>query len=148
MRIYIENIQDTNTILNTLVKNNFIYKKNKIIKLFTNSGIFYIYNDTTHILKLEIVDKPINKIKKDKLSLILDESEYNLNKRVYQIPFEYYKEVCDVYKFTINKPLNLYLFIEISDITCELYFWIEKIDNNFNNTITEITTFLSSFNFY
>ncbi len=148
MKIYVKNIDIK---LDNLTQSNYSYNKTLIEKIFTKSGIFII-ND--HISKLNIIDKPI--ITKNE-KYIVDDSEYYLQGGIYQIPFHYYKQKYEVYQFIVNPVIKLYLIIEtiksfsndnIDKEKNESYFYINNPGNNLDNVLKEISTFLSSFNFY
>jgi len=136
--------------LDNLTQSNYSYNKTHIEKIFTKSGVFIVNND---ISKLKVIDKPI--ITKNE-KYIVDDSEYYLQSGIYQIPFHYYKQNYEIYQFIVNPVIKLYLIIEIIK-NCsydnknkeknESYFYINNPENNIDNVIKEISTFLSSFNF-
>jgi hypothetical protein len=141
MRIYIKNI---NINVDTLHKSKYLFNISSITKLFTKSGIFIVDDN---IKKLQIVDKPIVEVF-NKNTFIIDNSEYYLVSQVYQIPYEYYKQDYQIHNFIINPLLKLHLIIESNNENKEIYFFVDNPENNIDNILNDISTFLSSFNFY
>lgn len=129
-----------------------------VTKIFTNSGIYMI--DDNSILKLQIIDKPIQH---NKEQFIIDNSEFIFIKQVYQLPYHYHKEIYKIHTILVNQILKIYLNIEISkNQPPEFYFYIDnkdgtpsdtlrkvsnKKDDNLDNILDNISTFLSSYNF-
>jgi hypothetical protein len=171
MKIYVKNSQiDINVIEPKL-----FHTSSLITKLFTKSGIYLIDSKDNSIRKTQIIDKPIINIQNNKNNFIIDNSEFIFIKQVYQLPYQYHKELYKTHTILVNEILKIYLIIEISkNQPIEFYFYVDNkqtndinkdnnlqnkldnnlqnnldnnLDNNLQNILNNISTFLSSYNF-
>lgn len=169
MKIYSKNLNNI-SIIDTLFNSPFSnsYKKTHITRIYSKSGIFVLsQSDDTAIYKLDIIDKPLKEINTNH-SFIIDDSEIKLLFKSNQIPFHHHTQNVVFHIFTINSILDINLIIEEdvsqselisstsskdnhSEKNPDIYFYVKNSindTNNMDNIIKEISTFLSSFNFY
>jgi hypothetical protein len=171
MKIYIKNIIRENDVLNKILTSQFntSYNKTEISRIYSKSGI-YVFNhdEKSSIYKLTITDKPIIEKIKDNIQFIIDESEMKLLLKSHQIPYHHFAENCIFHIFKINDALDIYLIIEEQVSKCDktidlntsahsnsskysdIYFYLKNNTdhtNNMDNILSNIVTFLSSFNF-
>lgn len=111
MRIYVDNMQVSHITINNIDK--FFSSQDKEIKIYSETGIFKIIGNK--IMKLSIIDKPIEKDTVDKTNLTIDNSYEKVDDEHYQIPFSHYTENKTINTYELRKKAELKLNVEFVD---------------------------------
>lgn len=112
MKIYIDNYNPTN-IIKKLSKLEDYYKKQKqqsYIEINSPSGLFTI--DDNKINKLKPIDKPIIRTCYNGIKLLLDNSFFEKELVLSQIPYEHYSTNITRFHYCVGLESNFYLIIE------------------------------------
>ena len=121
--------------INTNKLENYIFKNLSYKLIFSEDGIFKIFND--NIYKITIIDKPIVSIKINNNDLLVDKSLNIDNKDVHTIPFNH--KVIDIkeYIYKIDNKSNVSLNILYNKENIFNFYLTSNIelDNNCNKDI-------------
>ena len=113
MRIYIDNLRIPNMETNFL---KFVQTNIKNIKnieyqdIYSLEGIFRIQNN--NIIKLIPKDSPIEKINYNNITFLIDKSEYEVLKNIYNIPFNHILYNIKQIEYKLNNKSKISLIVE------------------------------------
>lgn len=146
MKIFIENYSTYDFPIQKL-NLGFLKKKQKLLKIYSDKGIFEINNN---IRKLIPIDKKIEKLIINKKNFLVDNSYFEYKDDIYCIPYNHITEIVEVNEYILNKKSLLSLIVEKSTINFQnfinIYFYTSEknIDENLKNSIIEYFSFLNN----
>lgn len=140
MKIYCNNLK---VIKKGRIEQYFI-KKKAIELVYSMRGLYQILKN--EIVRLKIIDKPIEKIKIKEYDCVLDRSNYNVDDKVNQIPMEHSLVKINklIYKLTPGSLLEF--IIEEHENKIKDFYFNTKEELNTLELKDEIYTFLSLIN--